>query len=327
MQVILFALLCTLVTALFSIGAATAQQPVFDLPVDCVLGDTCYIQNYVDRDSGSDSADFTCAQRTYDGHKGTDIAVPTLADMHAGVAVFAAADGIVTGLRDGMPDTLYTSENAAEIAGRDCGNGIVIRHPDGWETQYCHMMEGSISVTNGLSVARGTRLGLIGLSGRTQFPHLHLSVRHNGQIVDPFDASATATCAQDDNKSMWRDTPLYIAGGLLDAGFSNAVPAYDAIKSGTADIVEFAPSSAAIVFWAFGFGVVSGDQLHITIDGPDGPVIDKTVEIANNRAQFFRASGRKRPAAGWPKGAYTGTAQLLRNGDEISRFHSTIRVE
>jgi murein DD-endopeptidase MepM/ murein hydrolase activator NlpD len=61
----------------------------------------------------------------------------------------------------------------------------VIVHDQGWETQYCHLKHGSISVKVGDTVQVGDVLGKIGLSGRTQFPHVHVSVRHNGTRIDP----------------------------------------------------------------------------------------------------------------------------------------------
>ena len=36
------------------------------LPLDCTLGETCFIQNYVDNDPGAGAADFTCGTLTYD---------------------------------------------------------------------------------------------------------------------------------------------------------------------------------------------------------------------------------------------------------------------
>ncbi|MDQ7072122.1 MAG: M23 family metallopeptidase [Rhodobacterales bacterium] len=315
-----------MITWAMAASPALADAPDLSLPIDCLLGDTCYIQNYVDRDATRNSADFTCSGLTYDGHKGTDIGLPSLAAMHAGVDVLASANGVVTGTRNTMRDVIYTPETASQIDGRECGNGVVIRHDDGWETQYCHMMQGSITVAKGMRIERGTVLGQVGLSGLTQFPHVHISVRHNGRIIDPFDTSTRATCAQNDNVSLWQETPEYIAGGLLSAGFSQSIPAYDAIKSGTANAGEFTPLSPAIVFWGFAFGGKTGDQIQITITGPSGTIIDQTSKITKNRAQFFRAAGKKRPSAGWPVGPYTGTVRHLRDGVELGQKTTTITL-
>ena len=168
----------------------------FDLawPVACALGETCHIQNAVDHDPGPGARDALCGPMTYDGHDGTDIALPTLADQAAGVEVRAAAGGVVRGIRDGMADALQGQPGAPDVAGRECGNGVAIAHPGGWETQYCHMARGSIAVAEGQAVTERTVLGRVGLSGQTEFPHLHLTLRRDGIAVDPFAPDDAATC-------------------------------------------------------------------------------------------------------------------------------------
>ena len=147
-------------------------------PVDCALGDSCHIQQYPDHDPGPAAVDFTCGPLTYDGHDGTDIALPNRAAMAAGVAVLAAAPGVVRGVRDGVADF------APKVEGRECGNGVLVEHQGGWVTQYCHMRQGSVIVKPGQSVETGTPLGLIGQSGMADFPHVHLSLRHNDTQVE-----------------------------------------------------------------------------------------------------------------------------------------------
>ncbi len=55
---------------------------------------------------------------------------------------------------------------------------MLIDHDGGWQTQYCHMKKGSIRVREGDAGAVGTPLGEVGLSGMTEFPHVHFTVRH-----------------------------------------------------------------------------------------------------------------------------------------------------
>jgi hypothetical protein len=55
---------------------------------------------------------------SYDGHTGTDFALPSLAAMQAGVAVTASPPPRqVAALRDGMPDTGLTPETATISTG------------------------------------------------------------------------------------------------------------------------------------------------------------------------------------------------------------------
>ena len=87
-----------------STGPGVARNLILNPPLACDLATTCFIQNYMDRDPGPGAADFTCHLLSYDGHSGTDFALPGMAMMAAGVDVIAAAPGTVTGVRDGMAD-------------------------------------------------------------------------------------------------------------------------------------------------------------------------------------------------------------------------------
>ncbi len=298
-----------------SIACATpvvAQAPALGLPIDCTLGDTCHIQQYMDRDPGPGAADFACGTLSYDGHKGTDFALPSLAARAAGVAVLAAADGVVAGLRDEMPDIMQGTPGAPDVAGRECGNGVVLRHADGYDTQYCHLAQGSVAVQVGDIVTAGAILGLVGLSGQTEFPHLHLSVRRDGAEIDPFDPAMTVACNDTPQDTLWRDTPAYTGGGLVALGFATAVPDFAAIKDGTATEVPDA-TAPALVLWGHIYGGQAGDSVQITIDSPQGRIIDHRETLERTQAQLFRAAGRRTPAGGWPPGIYTGEVQLLRN--------------
>lgn len=156
------------------------------LPLDCRLGETCWVANYVDVLAGPHAQDFHCQPRSYDGHDGTDFAIRDLDEMSRGVFVLAAESGTVRAVRNDMEDVLIKPQSRASIAGRECGNGLVIDHGEGWQTQYCHLQRGTVRVYPGDLAARGSALGLIGISGKTEFPHLHFTVRHNGNTIDPF---------------------------------------------------------------------------------------------------------------------------------------------
>lgn len=297
-------------------------------PVDCILGETCHIQQYVDHDRGPGARDFLCQGLSYDGHKGTDIALPTRADMDAGVVVLAAASGVVAGVRNAMPDIHYDEKTAAQIDGRECGNGVVLKHADGWETQYCHMKQGSVLVQPGQEVPAGAPLGEIGLSGQTQFPHLHLSVRHNGAVVDPFaPAGASATCTPSPD-ALWSDAVRYEPGGFLASGFSASVPEYDAIRAGTAAQDSLSATAPALVFWGYAFGGRRGDQIELVITGPGGSeFVSHTEDLPKPQSQYFRAAGKRLRHDAWPRGSYIGTARLLRAGTLVDQISTRVTVQ
>src|SRR5690606_35816671 len=156
--------------------------------------------------------------------------------------------------------------------------GVVVDHGGGWETQYCHLKQGSVAVEPGLRVGKGTVLGQVGLSGRTQFPHLHLSVRHDGARVDPFRPDGIVTCLGPAGATLWQDEVSYVPGGLIAAGFLDHVPAYDEVKAGNAAAGALA-STGGIVLWGYAFGLRAGDAMRLTIRGPEGRVVDEVADF------------------------------------------------
>ena len=149
--------------------------------------------------------------------------------------VLAVAEGQVLRTRDGMADTVFSAAGAPSVADRECGNGLVIAHEDGWETQYCHLAQGSVRVKQGDRVSAGQPLGKVGLSGKTEFPHLHLTVRHRGTAVDPFAFDAPrGACGG--GTSLWRaslrHSLLYRERSVLNTGFAGGPVTMDQIEAG-----------------------------------------------------------------------------------------------
>jgi hypothetical protein len=313
-----------LLTILSLAVPATAGELSLNSPIDCDLNGPCYIQQYVDHNPTDDASDFTCAGLSYDGHKGTDFALPTYDMITKGVDVLAAASGTVIGLRDGMIDERYSSARDVEIAGRECGNGVVLRHEDGWETQYCHMRKGSVSVTKGQQVSVGDVLGHVGMSGRAEFAHLHLSVRQNGEVIDPFDPDGTIACGETETDTLWSEVPEYRAGGIVSIGTSAAVPEFSDIRANT--VTPPTSDSEALVIYAFLFGTQKGDTIRLSLVGPDGKVVKQDTVLKRNQAQSFRAVGKKLKTARWPAGVYAGKATLVRDGEAIDTQSLTLTL-
>ena len=303
-----------------------AAEIVLALPIDCRLGQDCYIQQYMDHARGRDASDYRCGPLTYNTHKGTDFALPTRRDLDRGVNVLAAAPGTVRATRDGMQDKVFQSRDSETVDSRECGNAVVIDHADGWTTQYCHLARGSVSVRSGDAVRTGDVLGRVGLSGITQFPHVHLTVRKDGTVVDPFDPDGQITCGAPSAQTLWSEPLPYQPGGLLDVGFADAVPEFDAVKAGEAARTALPRTAPAIVVFGYAFGAQAGDRMRLAISGPQGELIDQTVALERTQAQLFRAIGKRLTADAWPAGTYRGTVTLLRRGQSLGTRTTTVTV-
>ncbi len=301
---------------------ALADAPSLLFPVDCELGDTCFLQQFVDRDEGPDASDFTCGPQSYDGHQGTDIRLADFEALSLGWRVLAAASGTVLGSRNTVAD----GGIAMMPEGQDCGNGVVLDHGDGWQTQYCHLAQGSVTVQQGDTVEAGAALGEIGFSGRSEFPHLHMTLRHNGQVIDPFDPTETAACGIG-APDLWIEDIVHNAGDVMSVGFAQDIPEFEAIKQGNADVAFLTRTAPALVLWGFVHSARAGDQIRVLITGPDGVAFhEQLVELNRTQAQLFRASGRRAPNGGLQAGLYRGQVSLLRDGAPISQRNTEIEI-
>lgn len=304
-----------------------AKDLSLGLPIDCTLGQNCFVQQFVDRDPGPDHSDYSCGSLSYEGHKGTDFALPSLAAMQAGVDVLASANGVVAGFRNDMVDVIQGVEGAPDISGKECGNGIVIKHSDGWETQYCHLKQGSVIVTRGQKVTQGEVLGQVGLSGKTQFPHVHLAVRKNGAVIDPYDADEILTCDGSDQHTLWQTKMPYVGAGVISLGFGQTLPKYAAIKAGTAHSATLPTHAPALVLWGYVYGGQQGDVIELLINGPAGEIIKHQAVLEKKQSQLFRAAGKRNKGAGWPAGIYLGVASLIRDGQILDQAQIDLMIK
>lgn len=313
----------------FALGLALLTAPALAqdtislaFPVDCTLGQDCFLQQFPDRDPGPGARDYACGPQSYDGHTGTDIRVADFEAMARGVAVLAAAPGRVFATRDGVAD------GGVATATRDqgCGNAVILDHAGGWRTAYCHLAEGSVTVRTGDVVAAGTQLGLIGYSGLTEFPHLDIQVLRDGRIMDPFAPNDLTGCSTP-APQLWADPIDHPAGGVMRVGFAEAVPAFDAIKDGDADAAQISAGGAGFVIWAYLHSPRDGDGLRFRVTDADGAeVMAHDLSIDRTQAQSFRAFGRRTPEGGWPVGIYRGEVVMTQDGVEIGRRAARVIV-
>ena len=94
-------------------------------------------------------------------HRGIDFAGPT------GTEIYSVAGGVVS------------------FVGRKGGYGIAVEvdHGDGLVSRYAHLDEALVS--QGQVVNKAERIALMGSTGRSTGPHLHLEIIKDGEHIDP----------------------------------------------------------------------------------------------------------------------------------------------
>lgn len=317
----------------------TASAVLLKLPLACTPGQDCFVQNYVDHDVSSGAKEFRCGHLTYDGHKGTDIRLPSLTAMETGVNVLAAASGTVKGVRDGVEDVNIKDIDPSTINGRECGNGVTLEHKEGWETQYCHMKKGSVTVAVGDKVKTGDVLGQVGLSGHTEFPHLHFELRQNGEVIDPFTGKEMNIECGQSGFSKWhpdlKETIGYNPPGLIAAGFTTEQPDSRSVMEGKHRAETIAADAPLLIFWAQVYGPRIGDVLKMKItkagEHGDEVIAEHEVTMEKSMADYMKYIGKKVPKGGFTAGEYVGHFSLTRTTDEglleLVKKESKISVE
>lgn len=212
-------------------GKPQAATAGFQIPLRRGLSNTypglMVIAAYVDHDElNPDSLlDWNCGERTYDtqdfNHTGTDynaVIYPWRTMANDGMIVTATADGEIIDRNDGEFDQNCAFDSAAE------SNTIVLRHADGKVTIYAHMKQGTVTPRKaGDQVEQGDYLGVMGSSGLSIGPHLHLGVQDLfNNLFDPF----AGTCNELNSESLWEDQEDYIEKEILAAETHSAAPVF-----------------------------------------------------------------------------------------------------
>ena len=316
----------------------TSSPPLLAFPVVCDTTNDCFIQHYFDYDPGPESLDHTCGILTYNGHKGIDIRVSSPQWKESGFPVISAAEGKIEIIKDGVPDRALNQDEIKASQGLEPkpSNSVVINHGNGWRTHYGHLRQGSVIVKPGQKVARGSLLGLVGLSGSTSFPHLHFHLSYKGKNIDPFtgmkgdegcEAAATGRSywSADANAKLG-----YRNGGVFSSGFSDHAPSFDELETSSIDLKTYDPGTKEIYYWLDLWGIHKGDQEELQIYKPDGSVYKRSSNVEKSSVVSLRIFHHTSDIP-FPDGIYRVTYKLRRAGKSnlseiIINVDSTIEI-
>lgn len=256
-------------------------------PMGGVDGRDWVINNYVDLDPTPGLRDFRNnvgnLAKTYDGHNGIDIDLPSFRTMDSGATAWAAEAGTVIEVQSDSFD-----RNMEAPSGCGPWNHVYIRHANGFTTWYGHLKRNGIVVKVGDVVEAGATLGLIGSSGCSSTAHLHFEVRDcDNKVVDPF------------LKNMFGNPPIYdTALNVMDmtvrkGEFPNpaSVRPPDALLKDPPPNIPSISRGARLGVGLSVAGGLAGDRLEVLVRRPNGQVFNTFSPIV------FSTPGRH----SWPR--------------------------
>ena len=86
----------------------------------------------------------------------------------------------------GTPVVAYKSGTVSYVGDSGSGGNMVqIDHPDGTQSVYLHLQNGSFKVSPGQTVSQGQQIANVGSTGVSTGPHLDFRIKVNGEYVDP----------------------------------------------------------------------------------------------------------------------------------------------
>jgi len=322
-----------LLTTTIGFNATTYAAATISIgsPLDCDYGKNCFIQNYMDMNTLPGPLDYKCNHASFDTLNGTDIRIIDYVQMHRGVKVLAVASGTVTAIRNTEDDFLFKDFGANMIKNKECGNGVVIDHGNGYESQYCHMAKSSVIVQVGQHVNRGDALGLIGMSGMTEFPHVHLGIRKDHIAIDPFTSLAASnhySCAANDTtpkQPLWDADTLkkftYLNAAIINFHVTGKIPNQDSARLGSFREDSIPLNAPVVILWADLIHLNKGDTLNFSITAiATGKIVFATSGTINqDYAQYFVYAGKESAELKLVKGAYNAEITVVRAGKNIAQ--------
>lgn len=256
----------------------STQQVALNWPMQFRAGVTEYdffsISAGVDHNSAypNQLLDYNCGTRTYDtqsgyNHAGTDYFLWPFAFNKmdsSDVEIIAAAAGTIIYKSDGNYDRScsFNSNN---------WNAVYVQHSDGSVAWYGHMKNGSLTTKAvGQTVAQGEYLGVVGSSGNSTAPHLHLEIYDaTNNLIDPY----AGPCNNMNASSWWANQRPYIDAAINHIATNDAEPVFnpcpgDDIRN-ERDYFVATDTIYLMLYYRFLSG---GDVANYTIYRPDNSV-------------------------------------------------------
>ncbi|GAB4132855.1 MAG: hypothetical protein Fur0041_04590 [Bacteroidia bacterium] len=213
--------------------------------------------------------DYNCGQRTYDtpsgyNHKGTDYYLWPFSwnKMDSSdVEIIAAAPGTIIYKSDGNFDRSCTSNS-------NNWNAVYVQHADGSVAWYGHMKNGSLtSKTIGQTVALGEYLGVVGSSGNSTGPHLHMEVYDaSNNLIEPY----AGNCNNMNTAGWWQNQRPYYDAAVNHIATNHHLPVFTPCSNQTIkNEQDYFGQLDTIYLMSYYRFLNTGDTIYVNIYRPN----------------------------------------------------------
>jgi murein DD-endopeptidase MepM/ murein hydrolase activator NlpD len=127
----------------------------------------------------------------YKLHNGIDLGVPN------GTPILAPQKGVVK--------SIYSNSTG--------GNQLIIEHPNNYTTGYAHLQ--GYNVKEGDTVKNGQTIAFVGSTGPVTGPHLHFTLKQNGDYLNPEDVLKERTFFASNKKTLILIIVLLILAAII----------------------------------------------------------------------------------------------------------------
>ena len=192
---------------------------------------------------------------------------------------------------------------------------------DIWEKYAAVLVDYSTKVKKGDFVTSGQTIGQIGLSGLTEFPHLHINVQQGDKFFDPFTGRERYTVGS--KNSLWNANVyqqlIYKPLIIYNVGVSDEIPKLLDIRNEKYKTERISFFSNMMIFWVDMFHVETNDVINIVVKNPDGNIfLNKKIVFDKSNAKKLFYVGKRKPSNGFSKGRYTVQISFKRPNTNIS---------
>lgn len=296
-----------------------ALELKFSIPIECKFGEDCFLLNQVEK--------VECAQLPFSTKDGVIFIAKHDALVRDGIKILASQDGRVKAVRSNVDD-----QDKSTVGIAPCGNGLIITHANGYETQYCYLRKDSIKLKKGDKVKEGQELGLMGMSGNINYPALLFTLKQKNKHIDPFTNNhASKDCGYNSDKSLWNSEAIkaMIHSGTIitNYGFTTEEPEIAKARNGDYNIMTIAGNTNIIGYFIDLIGVYEGDLIFIEMLSPDGyKIVSYQKKFVDFNPRAFAHIVYKNQSQKLNEGEYKISFKLLRQGSIIIEKQDSLKI-